>query len=295
MLRLLGVCVFAFGLGACGEGGGRRTPPGAIVDPAPGIDTPGEHGGAGCPDSAETTFSLSAGNASSSTLAGTVTGASGAGSWYVRGSMGEEVGGALETTIGGAYLKTVPLFCGTNLVKLRWSGASCPLVVVYQIERTTCASADLVVTMLWDAIGDDWEIHLIKPGGRINDNATDCTWTSCINTSPDWGVLGDAADNPHKDIDDVDAFGPENIWLAGPEAGTYTIMVEHWGPGDPASDGTIVLNVQGQTVTATKQDLRPQFVWKVATVTFPGATIATFDDTTDCSASWSGGCRLQLP
>src|SRR5687768_3351479 len=48
--------------------------------------------------------------------------------------------------------------------------------------------AEIAVDMHWDDLGLDWELHLVKPGGRINDALTDCTWTTCIYSSPDWGV-----------------------------------------------------------------------------------------------------------
>ncbi len=154
---------------------------------------------------------------------------------------------------------------------------------------------DIEIVMTWDDLGDDWELHLVKPGGRINDSLTDCTWTTCIWTSPDWGVAGDAADDPHKDFDDVDQFGPERIWLAGPETGTYTVLVEHWGTGSPDSDGTITLEVDGQVMTLPKENLPPQHVWTVATIDWPSAVVTPSDAVFDCTASWSGGCTAELP
>ncbi len=267
---------------------------GGVPDPAPGVDTPGEHGGTGCPDSNQTSFSLSIGAASSYTFSGQVSSAVGDGVFWVRGPAGETVGGTIETAGDGSYAKTLPIFCGANLVKLVWNNGTCPLVLVYAVDRTTCITADFTITTQWDEVGDDWELHLVKPGGRINDAVTDCTWTTCITASPDWGVMGDPADDPHKDIDDEDAFGPENIWLAGPETGRYTVLVEHWGPGTP-SDGFVTLNVGGQVVTVAMQDLTSHFVWTVATIDWPGGTITPSQSVFDCTASWTGGCTAQLP
>ena len=265
------------------------------VDPAPGIDTPGSYGGEDCPTSPAATFTIAAGAASSYTFTGTVSGQLGDGVFYVHGPNGEEVGGALETSAGGAYQKTLPLFCGVNIVKLRWTNEGCPLVLVYEVNRTTCESADITVTVQWDALGRDWELHLIEPAGHINDNATDCTWTSCIGSSPDWGVVGDASDNPHKDIDNTGAYGPENIWLSGPVAGTYTVMVEHWAAGSPDSSGFVTLNVKGVTTTVAIQKLAPQHVWTAATIAWPSGTVTTTQDIYDCSGNWSSGCKATIP
>jgi len=266
------------------------------IDPAPGLDTPGEYTGPGCPDSNQTTFTLAVGAASAYTFTGTITGNVGDGVFYVHGPNGETVGGPLETAANGSYAKTLPLFCGANIVKLVWNNGTCPLVLVYAVNRTTCVTADITATVQWDDLGRDWELHLIKPGGHINDNATDCTWTSCIGSSPDWGVIGDATDNPHKDIDNTGAYGPENIWLAGPEAGTYTVMVEHWNAaGSPLSDGFVTLNVAGQSYTIAIQDLAPDHVWTAATIDWPSGVVTTSQAIHDCSANWSSGCRDVIP
>ena len=137
----------------------------------------------------------------------------------------------------------------------------------------------------------------MKPGGHINDNLglTDCTWTSCIFTSPDWGVVGDPNDDPHKDYDDVDQFGPERIWMADPEVGTYTVFVEHWGTGLATSDGFAMIDVGGTIVTVNMTDLAPQHVWTVATIDWPSGVVTPSQTVFDCGASWSAGCTATLP
>lgn len=269
----------------------------ASYDPTGGIDTPGEHGGAGCPDSEVTEFTVSVDGATSRVFAGTVTGADGNGQFYVKGAGNQELFGTIPTNVEGSYSVNVPIFCGSQLVKLMWTNATCPYVIVYDVTAINCVDPDLRITLLWDELGADWELHLIKEGGRINDNATDCTWTSCIGVSPDWGVPGDPADDPHKDVDNTGAYGPENIWLAGPESGTYTVMVEHWSSsGDPSSDGTVIFNAAGQPITVVSiENLAPHWVWTAGTITFPGGTVNPGVDTYDCTATWSSGCTADIP
>jgi hypothetical protein len=266
-------------------------------DPTGGIVTPGEHGGAGCPDSDATTFTIAAGAVTSNPFTGIVTGAEGNGVFYVRGTGNQELFGTIPTDASGNYNVTVPLFCGAQLVKLHWTNATCAYDIVYDVTTDACADPDIRITVGWDDLGLDWELHLIKPGGKINDNATDCTWTSCISTRPDWGVIGSTADDPTKDVDNTGHYGPENILLSGPEAGTYTVMVEHWnGGGSPMSDGTVILNVAGKpAVVQHVMDLAPFHVWTAATITYPGGIVTPSTAVHDCSANWSDGCRDSIP
>ncbi len=132
---------------------------------------------------------------------------------------------------------TAPLFCGTQIVKCVWSNAAGRAVLVTRVITTNCVEPDIRVTISWDDKGRDWEAHLVKPNGRINDNLTDCTWTPCLGTGPDWGVAGDLSDNAHKDVDNTGPYGPENIFLSKPESGRFTVLIEHWGVGQPSAGG----------------------------------------------------------
>jgi len=270
-------------------------PGSAIVDPAPDHSSPGGYDdGTLCPQSDITVFTIDAGTATSYRFQGSVNDATGDGRFYVKGPQGEEIAGTIPT-VNGNYDLTIPLFCGTQTVKLVWSNETCQRVVVLEVTRRECTSVDIQVTLTWDALGRDWELHLIRQGGRINDNATDCTWTSCINTSPDWGSPGDESDNPRKDVDNTGAYGPENIYLSRPESGTYTVMVEHWGGGDPESSGQVILNVKQSTVTIPITRLAPRHVRTVATIAWPAGTVTPLDQDYDCTASWSGGCKAEIP
>ncbi len=94
----------------------------------------------------------------------------------------------------------------------------------------------------------DVDIHLVAPGGMLGDYFTGCDLTpgcdnrcrptmsgavcrgrgldaTYANRNPDWGVVGDASDDPRLDIDDPYGFGPENVSLNGPVEGDYLIQV----------------------------------------------------------------------
>jgi hypothetical protein len=266
------------------------------LDPAPSRTQPGEYTCSGCPDSNVTSFELNAGEVTRETFSGTVTNAGGNGTFFVGGTNGQQLSGPIETDPAtGAFTFTAPLFCGEQLVKGVWSNAAGSYVFVTRVVTTNCVIQDIRATVSWDSLGADWELHLIKPGGRINDKATDCTWSSCVSAQPDWGVLGDASDNPKKDVHDTGDYGPENIILSKPESGLYHVMVEHWGNGSPESDGRLILNVAGKVTVIDIQDLPPKSVWKAATITWPGGQVTPSTEKYNCSANWSSGCKAPLP
>lgn len=278
--------------GTTSDGGGAV----AVPDPAPDVTAPGEYGCTGCPDADVTVFELDLGNVTSQTFSGVVTGATGNGEFYLESADGQSIGGAIPTGAGGDYSFTVPLFCGTQLLKCVWSNDSGRYVAVVEIVTADCVNADIRITLTWDDKGFDFELHLVKEGGRINDPATDCTWTSCIGSSPDWGVVGDATDNPHKDVDNTGNYGPENIFYPMPEDGTYTVMVEHWGAGMPDADGQVTINVLDRPpVVIDITDLAAHHVLTAATIEWPSKTVTPIGTDYDCNATWSGGCPDLIP
>jgi uncharacterized protein YfaP (DUF2135 family) len=284
--------------GLVGDGGSVEgdsgVPAQVVTDPAPDAIEPGESTCEGCPDSDIGEFEVIESN-SSHVFEGNVTGAEGNGQFYIETPSGAAISGPIATDESGNYSFTAPLFCGVQLVKSVWTNQAGSYVVVTEVTREGCVDADIQLTLSWDDLGRDFELHLIKPGGALNDNATDCTWTSCIGTGPDWGVQGEPSDDPVKDVDNVGNFGPENIFLVDPEPGIYTVMVEHWGVGDPEADGQLTFNVAGKTTVVNVENLSPQHVWSVGTVTWPSGDVKLDGDIIDCTADWASGCRLPLP
>lgn len=280
-------------------------------DPAPEFTTPGSYSCEGCPDSTMSTDPIDAGTATTQRFSGQVTGAVGDGQFYLVTGQGVQFGtaaapeavqgptraisGVIPTDAAGNFNFTVPLYCGEQLIKCVWENETGSYVLVQQVITTDCVEPDIRLTLTWDNLGRDYELHFIKEGGRINDNATDCTWTSCINSQPDWGVEGDASDNPKKDVDNTGNFGPENIFLSNPEDGTYTIMVEHWGGGDPMSDGTLFIGAGDQSYITNVQDLVSRHVWNVGTLEWPSGVFTASGEKIDCTENWQSGCRMEIP
>jgi len=181
-----------------------------IVDPAPEFTELGSFSCDGCPDSNITDFSISTPD-TSFVSSGSVTNTDGNGTYTILADDGSAIEGEIATDDNGNFSTTLPLFCGTQTIKYIWSNEVGRYVLVTEAIRTDCTSADIQLTLSWDNLGIDFELHLVEQGGRINNAETDCTWNTCVSTQPDWGVVGDTSDNPVKDVDDTGNFGPENI------------------------------------------------------------------------------------
>lgn len=281
---------------------GETITPGVVEDPAPEQSEAGETTCKGCPTGDAQEFELDLGDATSHTFTGTVKNAKGDGTFYVEGADGQQISGTIPTSSKGKYEVNVPLFCGEQTVKFVWSNDKGRYVTVTKVT-TTCSEdeeAGLRVTLTWDKSGKDFELHLIQPGGKINDGFNDCTWTSCVDPMRplDWGVKGDEEDNPKKDVDDKNEFGPENIVLRKPVKGTYTVLVEHWGGGSPEASGTLILNVKGkQTEPIAIKNLASKHVFQGATITFPSGEVKLLEKDYDCTKDWQDqkGCYAKIP
>ncbi len=273
------------------------------LDPCSGLDVPGEYECDDCPDlelPGGYAFEIQLDDAGTwrfhSGDTGPVTGNDGDGSWYLTrtGSTPGENQGPISTVGNGTFDALMPVFCDTQLMKGAWSNDSGTYCVVHELDNANCTEADIRITITWESGVFDLELHLIRDGGQINNHdggIDDCTWT---NMDPDWGVPGDPADNPHKDVDDTGDNGVENIYLPNPENVLYHVMVEYWASGDPSTPQT-VFNVDGDTRVSTIQDFMPREVWYVGTIDWPNRTITVLDDVIDCSADWSSGCLMDIP
>lgn len=269
--------------------------PSTFADPAPSRTVPGKYTCPGCPDSSLDTFQLEATGATTQVLTGTVLNALGNGKWYVQGPGGQAVGGDLPTDEStGDYTLKIPLYCGTQLVKCVWSNDAGQYVQVIEVVAKDCIEPDLRLTTSWDANGTDWELHLVRPGGRLNDPASDCTWTTCVSTRPEWGVADDPTDDPYKDVDDTGNFGPENITLARPQSGLWHVLIEHWGGGEPSA-GRLIVQLKGKTWVQEVSGFESHHVWKAASIQWPEGIVRLGTDVVDCSAEWDSGCKASLP
>ncbi|MBI5512908.1 MAG: hypothetical protein HY909_04025 [Deltaproteobacteria bacterium] len=260
----------------------------------------------GCPGAFRGTEELDAGRVPGSATALRIEGSSlGAQrcDWYVASTTCGVTYGTATTDPDGAglFATTVPVFCGTNIIRIVCRNSAGRRVLVRRVEGPMCPDGgrDLRVTLTWDDQGTDMELHLLRATGRLNQPPDDCTWFTCMgDMGLDWGVPGDARDNPRKDIDNTGFFGPENIFLDRAPAGTYHILVEFWGGGMP-SQNEVAINVRERTVARLVHPrLNVHEVWYVGTLSYPAGTFTPVDSITPCAMNWMAttrGCDLPLP
>ncbi|MBW2702115.1 MAG: choice-of-anchor D domain-containing protein, partial [Deltaproteobacteria bacterium] len=138
-------------------------------------------------------------------------------------------------------------------------------------------SEDLWIELIWQHPGDDMDLHLLAPSG-IPQTRTDCYFGNCTPLSPplDWGVFGNPADDPTLDLDDIPFTGPENINIAHPANGLYTVFVHDYPMSSYNSANEIYVNVyiegvleQSFTKTITGEDSNTN----ICTIDWPSGTI----------------------
>jgi hypothetical protein len=265
-----------------------------FTDPADCPDCPGPYTGT------EELDAPVAPDATKLTVTGTSPGATSC-EWYViGGACGVVSGTAAMDPDGSSFSTTFPLFCGVNVVQIVCHNLAGTRVIVRRLEGTQCSGRDLRLTLSWDDQGTDMELHLVRDGAHINSVTDDCTWFTCINEELAWGPAPE--NHPHKDVDNVSYFGPENIYLDQAPAGRYHVLIEYWGSGLPSRN---VLDVTIREVTVEHRvwpDLKEKFVWYVGMVDFPAGVFTGADQVSDCTGAWGPvpveqvlGCNLPLP
>jgi hypothetical protein len=236
--------------------------------------------------------------ATTATIGGTVSGSTACTWTLVSPSCGGTTGALGPDPDFGVFSRTLPLFCGTNRLQLVCENASGRTIATRTIEGPSCGGRDVQITLAWGATSRDQELHLVREGSRINDMTGDCTWFTCVSISPDWGVLGDPTDDPHKDVDWTGTFGPENVFLSRAAPGRYEVMVEYWGSGT-ADSPSVTITLDGRTIWMGAHAMNVHDVWDVGTITFPGGTFTPVDTIIPCESAWhaggSRGCALAIP
>ncbi len=142
---------------------------------------------------------------------------------------------------------------------------------------------DIVVELTWKHKLTDLDLHLLEGDAELYSDG-DCFWA---NQRPDFGFLGDDADDPRFTRESLKGFGPEEIVFSKPSAGTYRVVVEFAktnGADEPETEAIVNVYVFGKlsaqmtaTLTAPKQ------IWEVLTIEWPAAVVTPVDEIREAS------------
>lgn len=132
------------------------------------------------------------------------------------------------------------------------------------------------VSLVWDTDGTDLDLHLVSEGegGAFFEEPYDCFF---LNTNPDWGIVGETADDPSIDIDDVDGHGPENANLNQPLDGKrYHVFAHYYDDyGVGATTATVRIFLNGELKYEGIKTLDGTgAAWDVATIDWPEGAIS---------------------
>lgn len=146
------------------------------------------------------------------------------------------------------------------------NGPSVPEKCVFQATTND----DLHVELTWSGATSDLDLHLAIGEAELFTVPGDTSW---CNPAPDWGVVGDPADDGHLDLDDADGYGPEHAGVTIPADGPYLVRVHHYDDGE---DGDVTAEVsvfvENVEVWNGSQVLARNEVWDVGQVNWPDGT-----------------------
>ena len=138
----------------------------------------------------------------------------------------------------------------------------------------------LQVALDWDAPGNDLDLHLLAPQADYW-SPQDCFFGQ---PQPAWGDISVANDDPtySGDGDGTDGVPMrEEIAIAAPADGTYTVLVHHLNDRDTTAEveATLTLIVDGleRTLPLDPELLTQGEVWQAFSITMPNASITAID------------------
>jgi uncharacterized protein YfaP (DUF2135 family) len=173
-----------------------------------------------------------------------------------------------------------PLLPGEYVVELNVTDAAGARNLAPARASIVAAPAQkLLVEMFWSTSVPDIDLHFLRtPQAPLDVAPDDCFFQ---NPAPDWGVIGDASDDPKLARDALTGFGPEVMGYVEPAAGTYRVVAKYFNDHlavDPATEVTVRIYEYGVVTFERKQVLTAEGqVWNVADIDWPSGVITPID------------------
>lgn len=136
-------------------------------------------------------------------------------------------------------------------------------------------SDDFWVEMYWTFPNDDMDLHLLAPGGN-KWSSLDCHWQNCVGDGLNWGDRASSDDDPTLDLDDIPGTGPENIRIASPSDGEFTVLVHDYSSSRYRDGNPVTVNIYvgGLLVWTDTRTMEGEDEWEsFAIVTFPDGVV----------------------
>lgn len=138
--------------------------------------------------------------------------------------------------------------------------------------------------LFWDNLDSDLDLHLVPEGGDFF-GPLDCHFAEG-QLAPDWGVSGDASDDPRLTRDALSGYGPEVISFPDPASGTYRALVHYFSAHHERSHettATLRLYRFGVLIREARRALSLEDArWEVLSVTWPGGDFSLIDHCEGC-------------
>ncbi|MDR0966199.1 MAG: choice-of-anchor D domain-containing protein [Myxococcales bacterium] len=168
---------------------------------------------------------------------------------------------------------------GTYDVALRVTDAAgCVSRPAFRTALAQTAEA-LRVELFWDNLQADLDLHLVPDPDDFFD-PSDCHFADG-HLAPDWGVPGDASDDPLLLRDALTGYGPEIISFPAPSAGRYRALVHYFSAHHAAATATLAtlrLYRFGVLVFESRQTLGSEGArWEAFAVAWPGGELFPID------------------
>ncbi len=152
----------------------------------------------------------------------------------------------------------------------------------------------LHVQLSWSAAVDDIDLHLGQGTSPDWCSTQDCYYGNCTYSPPNWDSAAGFTDgDPKLDIDDLTGYGPENINIESPVAGTYVVGVHAFSGngstgGFTPTDVTIKIFLGGALADEFYGHLQnDDDYWTVARVDVAASGAATVSSIDSMQTSWS--------